>query len=137
MKPIKNWNGALTSYFHKAGLDSVKVLDAVNAWVGQVNHDADKTEVKSTAKLTGKLTEKKDGRVVTIRDTEKYVAKAEYCAQSALYAFNTAVTELVDRHGAVVEIAELPEAAAVWVQRDSFRAKPAAKSEAEPAKAAK
>lgn len=100
------------------------VLDAVNAFVGEVEALPEDVNVKAKAKLSGKVTTKgEDKRVVTITESEKRKAKVKHCAQSALYALSTALDELTDRHGVAVGEIELPYEIAEWADRDTWRVK--------------
>ena len=123
MKHLSSFNGAIISAFFCFNVDSRMVLDAVNAFVGEVEALPEDVNVKAKAKLTGKLTEKSDKRVVTITESEKRKAKVKHCAQSALYALSTALDELTDRHGVTVGEIELPYEIAEWADRDTWRVK--------------
>lgn len=135
MKKLESFNGAVTSAIHRLGLDSVKVLNAVNGWVGQVNvgdGKDDKVDVTAKAKLSGKVTSKSgDKRVVTITESEKRVAKRAWCWQGGLYSLSTACDELVDKHGVALEVTELSPEIEKEIDRDSFRV-PAMRNEASP-----
>jgi len=124
MKHLNSFHGSVTACLINMGLDSVKVLDAVNAFIGGIEADPTRTATKAGAKLTGTVTTKGvDKRVVTIRETEKRVAKVGYGPVPALYAINSAMVELTDRHGVTVAVSELPPEVETWLRRDSFKAK--------------
>lgn len=128
MKQLSAFNGAVTAVLLSLNLNSSKVLTAVNSWVGQQNAGEgkdDKVTVEAGAKLSGKVTEKNgDKRVITIKETEKRVAKRSWTWQGGLYALSTACDEMIDRHGVVLAISELPREIEVQVCRDTFRDKP-------------
>jgi len=124
MKHLSSFNGAITSAFLRLNVNSCMVLDAVNAFVGEVKPEADDVSIKAKAKLSGKVTTKgEDKRVVTITEREKRKAKVKHCAQSALYALSTALDELTDRHGVMIGEIELPYEIAEWADRDTWRVK--------------
>lgn len=126
MKHLDSFNGAITSAFLRLAIDSRMVLDAVNAFVGEVKpdeNDPKAVKVTAKAKLSGKLTEKSDKRVVTITESEKRKAKVRHCAQSALYALSTALDELTDRHGVTVGEIELPVEIETWANRPTWKVK--------------
>jgi len=124
MKHLNSFHDSVTACLIGMGLDSVKVLDAVNAFIGGISADPSRTDTKATAKLTGKVTSKGvDKREVTIRETEKRVAKVGYGPVPALYAINSAMAELTDRHGVTVAVTELPAEVETWLRRDSFKSK--------------
>lgn len=126
MKPIECFNGAVTSVLHNLGLDSVKVLNAVNSWVGEINHGEGKDDtikVSTGAKVSGMVTKKAgDKRIVTITESEKRVAKRAWTWQGALYALSTACDDMVARHGVCIEVTELPAEVREKVCRPSFEA---------------
>lgn len=125
MKRLDTFNGAVTAVIHGMGLSSVKVLNAVNAWVGNVNiGDSDKDEVKvdAGAKLSGSVTKKgEDKRVITIRESEKRTAKRSWTWQGGLYALSTACDDLVNRHGVALIVTELPQEIAKAIDRESLK----------------
>lgn len=121
MKHMDSFNGAITSALHRLGLDSKMVLDAVNAFIGNVEADAAKTKTTGKASLTGKLTEKSDTRKVTIRESEKRQAEVRVCAQSRLYALSCDLDKLTDRHEMSVGEITLPTEVEAWCNRDSWK----------------
>lgn len=129
MKQLNTFNGAVTKAIHGMGLDSLKVLTAVNAWVGQQNagdSEGDKVTVEAGAKLSGSVTKKgEDKRVITIRETEKRSAKRQWTWQGGLYALSSACDDLVNRHGVTLEVTELSPEIAKALDRDTFKAKTA------------
>ena len=139
MKQLTSFNGAVTSILHSLGLSSVKVLHAVNAWVGQQNagDDAgDKVTIEAGAKLSGTVTKKgEDKRVVTIRETEKRSVKRAWTWQGGLYALSSACDDLVNRHGVSLTVTELPAEIEKAIRRESFMAKDSAPAESAPANA--
>jgi len=129
MKELASFNGAVTAAIHNLGLNSRKVLNAVNAWVGSLEvsdapESKDKVDITAKAKVSGKVTAKGDDkRVVTITESEKRKVVRKHCWQGALYALSTACDEMTDRHGVVLEISAFsPEIESALV-RDSFRDK--------------
>lgn len=137
MKQLETFNGAVTSCLHEMGLSSVKVLNAVNAWVGSVNigdGQADKVDVTAGAKLSGSVTKKgEDKRVITIKESEKRTAKRSWTWQGGLYALSTACDDLVNRHGVALTVSELPQEIAKAIDRDTFKTAKAPAPEAIPA----
>lgn len=138
MKQLTSFNGAVTAALLSLGLNSSKVLVAVNSWVGQQNAGDgkdDKVTVDAGAKLSGRVTEKNgDKRIITIKETEKRVAKRVWTWQGGLYALSSACDEMVDRHGVALTISEFPKEIEAQILRDTFRDKPTANTP-EPANA--
>lgn len=137
MKHLDYFNGAITRYFTSVSIDSRLVLNAVNAWVGEVEHNPDDSKITAKAKLSGKISAKGvDKRVVTITETEKRKAKTTAKPQGLLYALSTELDTLTEKHGVCVEIGELPSEIAEWAIRDSWVTKAAREHMTEAAKAA-
>jgi len=124
MKHLESFHGSVTAALVRMGLDSKKVLDGVNSWIGSIEADPEKTTTKAGAKLTGQVTTKGvDKRVVTIRESEKRQSKQAYGPAAALYALNTAMKELTERHGITATIEEFPAEVHVYVNRDTWKVK--------------
>ena len=132
MKELASFNGAVTAAIHSLGLNSRKVLNAVNAWVGSLEvsdspESKDKVDITAKAKLSGKVTAKGDDkRVITIVESEKRKVVRKHTWQGALYALSTACDELVERHGITLEISTFSPEIESALSRDSFRDKASA-----------
>ena len=113
------FNGSVTLKLTAMGLDSRLVLEACNAYRGSIEANSDKTKVVSETKLTGKLTEKKDGRRLTFNDRERYSSqtdKGDVSPPGLLLAFNDAIAKLIEVHDGTVVIDDFPPAIEQWLE---------------------
>lgn len=125
MKHINSFHGSISALLLSKGLDSKQVLSACNAYRGSVRADAEKTKIVSETKLTGKLTDKADGRRLTFSDKERYSSKTEkgeVPAPGLLVALSDALLKLTEVHGATVALNEFSLEIEGWLyaKREAF-----------------
>lgn len=120
MKHISSFHGSITAFLTRSGYRSSAVLQACNAWRGSQKGE----EAKSTGKvsLSGKVTEKgKDNRKLTVTDNVTHKAeKLAYSAPGALIALSEELEKVQAKHGVSIELAQLPQEIAVWLDRPTF-----------------
>jgi hypothetical protein len=126
MKHVRSFNGSITSALLALGLDSVKVLEAANAWRGSVKGQSPDT--KCVTKLVGKVGAKSDNRYLSLTDSEKQkakTAKGDVPAVGRLVALSDALSEVTDKFGASIPAVTLPDDIIDWLESvESFKLAP-------------
>lgn len=118
---IESFHGSVTANLVSRGLDSAKVLNAVNSWVGEQKSEMVKDDAK--AKMAGKETKGGDKRVIRIDRITKTRVETALCPQGMLYAFNDEFGAVADKYNVRSEVIELPPMVETWLtnKADSFR----------------
>lgn len=123
MNKIGSFYGGISAYLLGQGLDSVRILNAVNSWVGEQSPNADKTKVASKATLSGKILKSgEDKRRITISDSRKESTQTKATPQGILYAFDSSLRQIAEKFEVSLPVEELPLDVRLWIDsKESFR----------------
>ena len=126
---IECFHGGITKLLTDAGLDSRKVLNAVNSWVGE--QSVEERGSKQTAKLSGTVLKSgEDRRKIVIDQTVKRRAASKVTPQGTLYAFSEEVGKVADKYGVALMPCEFPPIVNDWLSAKAESFKLAPKTEA-------
>ena len=125
LNKIPCFHAGISRLLLEMGLDSKKVLNAVNSWVGE--QTVEDRDSRQTAKLSGKVLKSgEDRRMIVIDQTVKRRASGMVTPQGQLYAFSEEVEKLATKYGVSLLPMEFPAMVNTWLgaKAVSFKLEP-------------